>query len=585
MPCFEKCTSCGFRSLLDYDPTEWTQAGHCDKCGHVTNWELEADDPAGNAVKVKALDANRMAEEQAKDHHGSQGPSTPGAVKREPADGVPHSPPDPPPTPPPSDAAKSQSAPATMSPPRMRPEEGGIPDWLKQSDWTGVVRFREEGTTPRYAARYARDRASVSLDDLRVAFQNIGSERKSVMYDFNYSASLEEQKAADQEYRNWAGYLEGIDGATWRVDREAVEAALPPQVRKRCTLRDVLCIAAVRRAVIISESLVPLDPRTQGLLAQAYKEGASILPLSRMWRRPPTQLMSAVLQYRRDRIPRDAFLFQLWRNPEQYLAEPRDQQEVLSCKRNDTVLTPEYRWEVRERRVFAEEVFVAWLESLGVRFWVRQQLENCVGQNREVPLLLLYDRLYLNKGMVQWVEFYDVYGFESDAAGRGRQLEEVMDMRVAALEAQWGAGVVLYQYGHSPGCGSRWQKSCALDPSEISPEMKRLLVLVQTLPLAQLRTSLQRELHLAFGTPREVAENATELCSTIFDTSDALSMAPSKRASSPGGESEASKRPRKTGRGSRAAMAAQAKKYRQVWDGAERASEELRIHGNAPDFR
>eukprot|EP01065_Artemidia_motanka_P026521 TRINITY_DN3157_c0_g2_i2.p1 TRINITY_DN3157_c0_g2~~TRINITY_DN3157_c0_g2_i2.p1 ORF type:complete len:528 (+),score=75.80 TRINITY_DN3157_c0_g2_i2:49-1632(+) len=440
-----------------------------------------------------------------------------------------------------------------------------LPDWLANSDWADLFRCCDS-SVPGYAA----ERPVVTRADLKEAFVTLGQEPREMDVVMQQRRTEQELLRTEEGYREWACYLSNILEARWRVDRAAVEAALPLPVSSRCTPADVAAIAEIRRVMIISDCLEPLSSDQRSDLVSEYTTGWDIIPLSNQWNRPPMLLMKEILNVCAN-VPADSMTFRVWRNPEKFLGNNRDIRQVFACVQRDTVASPELRWEAKERLQMAEQVIVRWLQRAELRFWCRHQLPESIHR----PFVLLLDRLRVNGSAVAWVELFDVYGL------KGSKVTRAIDFRVSVLENLWGPGLVLFLSGHSPGLDRQWKSSVAADPKLLSPELEELLSQVHTARLSQLRETLRTDLARLFDDQTEAGH--------YTDHNAPLPSAPAPRARplKRGAQSEdydptqagGAAKVRRLGKGSRAASASFRGVFKQIWDPTQRELERIRAAG------
>lgn len=190
--------------------------------------------------------------------------------------------------------------------------------------------------------------------------------------------------------------------------------------------------------------------RSQGKnLLRLYKEGVSVVDLSKRFDFPPMNIFRIILtemKWSKTRIKESL--------RDTSKLSKRERSEFETAEAADRVSNVD-QGESQERADLFEDILADWFEEQGVRLrrqpeMVREQKQD-LGRPVRTPDLLFLDHVEINGKPVAWIDAKHFYGADVDFQ------RKKMAKQMARYIEEWGSGAVVYRHGFSdnlfmPGC-------------------------------------------------------------------------------------------------------------------------------------
>lgn len=176
-------------------------------------------------------------------------------------------------------------------------------------------------------------------------------------------------------------------------------------------------------------------------LAKQYRNGASILELSKKFDFPPMNVFRVVLEangWSKNKI-KDSF-----RDPASM--KQREQEEFEAAEAADRVSNVDQS-ETQIRADLFEDILADWFEEQGVN--LRRQPEMVKEQQQEhgrpirTPDLLFLDNVTINGEPVAWIDAKHFYG--ADVEFQRKKMKKQMQRYID----EWGSGAIVFRHGFS----------------------------------------------------------------------------------------------------------------------------------------
>ena len=184
-------------------------------------------------------------------------------------------------------------------------------------------------------------------------------------------------------------------------------------------------------------------------MLRLYKEGVSVVDLSKRFDFPPMNIFRIILAEMR------------WSKSKikEHLRQPsrlseRERAEFEAAEAADRVSNVD-QGESQERADLFEDILADWFEEQGVRLrrqpeMVKEQKQD-LGRPVRTPDILFLDHVEINGKPVAWIDAKHFYGADVDFQ------RKKMAKQMARYIEEWGSGAVVYRHGFSanlfmPGC-------------------------------------------------------------------------------------------------------------------------------------
>ena len=176
-------------------------------------------------------------------------------------------------------------------------------------------------------------------------------------------------------------------------------------------------------------------------LARQYREGASIVDLSKKYDFPPVNVFRVVLEsmgWSKKRI-KDSL-----RHPSSM--KQREREEFEAAEAVDRVSSVDQS-ETQVKADLFEDILAEWFEQQGIRLrrqpeMVKEQSE-LLGRPVRTPDLLFLDQVYINDQPVAWIDAKHFYG--SDVDFQRKKMKKQMNRYIE----EWGSGAIMFRHGFS----------------------------------------------------------------------------------------------------------------------------------------
>ena len=176
-------------------------------------------------------------------------------------------------------------------------------------------------------------------------------------------------------------------------------------------------------------------------LARQYREGASIVDLSKKYDFPPVNVFRVVLEsmgWSKKRIKESL------RHPSSM--KQREREEFEAAEAIDRVSSVDQS-ETQVKADLFEDILADWFEQQGIRLrrqpeMVKEQSE-LLGRPVRTPDLLFLDHVYINDQPVAWIDAKHFYG--SDVDFQRKKMKKQMNRYIE----EWGSGAIMFRHGFS----------------------------------------------------------------------------------------------------------------------------------------
>ena len=176
-------------------------------------------------------------------------------------------------------------------------------------------------------------------------------------------------------------------------------------------------------------------------LARQYREGASIVDLSKKYDFPPVNVFRVVLEsmgWSKKRIKESL------RQPSSM--KQREREEFEAAEAIDRVSSVDQS-ETQVKADLFEDILADWFEQQGIRLrrqpeMVKEQSE-LLGRPVRTPDLLFLDHVYINDQPVAWIDAKHFYG--SDVDFQRKKMKKQMNRYIE----EWGSGAIMFRHGFS----------------------------------------------------------------------------------------------------------------------------------------
>ncbi len=175
--------------------------------------------------------------------------------------------------------------------------------------------------------------------------------------------------------------------------------------------------------------------RHAGRLHRHWKEGLSIVELSKRYNFPPVLMALIVLE--KEGISRRQFWKTVTNLDE--IEDERLQRELREACEQDLVYSPEGTRRQYERGEWGEERLRTWLQGAGISFRVEEDLR---AEFEKTPDALLEEPLKFDGSEISWIESKATFGDPVEVKRHARrQLAPYVDL--------FGDGLVIYWFGYA----------------------------------------------------------------------------------------------------------------------------------------
>jgi len=266
--------------------------------------------------------------------------------------------------------------------------------------------------------------------------------------------TTEEKVAAWVVQRGEYGWLtdERVDEIARRVDDEAMN------LDQALSLRSAL----LQQKTVYSHHKLKRQART---LAQKYRNGASVIELSKEHDFSPMNLFRAVLEangWSKNQIK------ERLRNPDSM--KQREREEFEAAEAVDRVASVDQS-ETQLKADLFEDILADWFEAQGIRLrrqpeMVKEQSE-ALGRPVRTPDLLFLDHVYINGHPVAWIDAKHFYG--ADVEFQRKKMKKQMNRYIE----EWGAGAIMFRHGFCENLfmpGVQMLDSGPIDLSRLNPD-------------------------------------------------------------------------------------------------------------------
>ena len=225
----------------------------------------------------------------------------------------------------------------------------------------------------------------------------------------------------------------------WLTDERVDEMAAALE-NEKMTLEQALSLrsALLQQKTVYSHHKL----RSKGKeLARQYREGASIVDLSKKYDFPPVNVFRVVLEsmgWSKKRIKESL------RQPSSM--KQREREEFEAAEAVDRVSSVDQS-ETQVKADLFEDILADWFEQQGIRLrrqpeMVKEQSE-LLGRPVRTPDLLFLDHVYINDQPVAWIDAKHFYG--SDVDFQRKKMKKQMNRYIE----EWGSGAIMFRHGFS----------------------------------------------------------------------------------------------------------------------------------------
>lgn len=225
----------------------------------------------------------------------------------------------------------------------------------------------------------------------------------------------------------------------WLTDERVDEMAAALE-NEKMTLEQALSLrsALLQQKTVYSHHKL----RSKGKeLARQYREGASIVDLSKKYDFPPVNVFRVVLEsmgWSKKRIKESL------RQPSSM--KQREREEFEAAEAIDRVSSVDQS-ETQVKADLFEDILADWFEQQGIRLrrqpeMVKEQSE-LLGRPVRTPDLLFLDHVYINDQPVAWIDAKHFYG--SDVDFQRKKMKKQMNRYIE----EWGSGAIMFRHGFS----------------------------------------------------------------------------------------------------------------------------------------
>ena len=200
-------------------------------------------------------------------------------------------------------------------------------------------------------------------------------------------------------------------------------------------------------------------------LARRYREGESVVELSKIYDFPPMNVFRVVLEamgWSKNTIKEKL------RNPS--ALKERERQEFEAAEAADRVSNVD-QGETQLKADLFEDILADWFEAKGIRLrrqpeMVKEQSE-LLGRPVRTPDLLFLDHVYINGEPVAWIDAKHFYG--ADVEFQRKKMKKQMDRYIE----EWGSGAIMFRHGFCANLflpGVLMLDASPIDLSRLNPE-------------------------------------------------------------------------------------------------------------------
>ena len=225
-----------------------------------------------------------------------------------------------------------------------------------------------------------------------------------------------------------------------RLTDERVDEMAAALENEKMTLEQALSLrsALLQQKTVYSHHKL----RSKGKeLARQYREGASIVDLSKKYDFPPVNVFRVVLEsmgWSKKRIKESL------RQPSSM--KQREREEFEAAEAVDRVSSVDQS-ETQVKADLFEDILADWFEQQGIRLrrqpeMVKEQSE-LLGRPVRTPDLLFLDHVYINDQPVAWIDAKHFYG--SDVDFQRKKMKKQMNRYIE----EWGSGAIMFRHGFS----------------------------------------------------------------------------------------------------------------------------------------
>ena len=223
----------------------------------------------------------------------------------------------------------------------------------------------------------------------------------------------------------------------WLSD-ERVEEIAEKVTSEAMTVDQALSLrsALLQQKTVYSHHKMKRNART---LARKYREGSTILELSREFDYAPMNIFRAVLEalgWSKNKIKESL------RNPSSM--KERERREFEAAEAADRVTSVDQS-ETQVKADLFEDILADWFEEQGIRLrrqpeMVKEQSE-ALGRPVRTPDLLFLDHVYINGQPVAWLDAKHFYGADVDF--QRKKMKKQMNRYID----EWGSGAIMFRHG------------------------------------------------------------------------------------------------------------------------------------------
>lgn len=249
----------------------------------------------------------------------------------------------------------------------------------------------------------------------------------------------------------------------WLTD-ERVDAIASQVASENMTLEQALSLrsALLQQKTVYSHHRLKSKARE---LARLYREGTSVVELSKKYDFPPVNIFRVVLEamgWSKKRIKESL------RNPSSMKQRERDEFEAAEAV--DRVSSVDQS-ETQVKADLFEDILADWFEEQGIRLrrqpeMVKEQSER-LGRPVRTPDLLFLDHVYINDQPVAWIDAKHFYG--ADVEFQRKKMKKQMNRYIE----EWGSGAIMFRHGFSENLflpGVLMLDASPIDLSRLNPD-------------------------------------------------------------------------------------------------------------------
>jgi transposase-like protein len=249
----------------------------------------------------------------------------------------------------------------------------------------------------------------------------------------------------------------------WLAD-ERVDEIAEKVVTEAMTVDQALSLrsALLQQKTVYSHHKLKRKARA---IAQQYRNGSSVIELSKEHDFSPMNLFRAVLEangWSKSQIK------ERLRNPSQL--KERERREFEEAEAVDRVASVDQS-ETQLKADLFEDILADWFEAQGIRLrrqpeMVKEQSE-ALGRPVRTPDLLFLDHVYINGQPVAWIDAKHFYG--ADVEFQRKKMKKQMNRYIDA----WGSGAIMFRHGFCDNLympGVLMLDAGPIDLSRLNPE-------------------------------------------------------------------------------------------------------------------